>query len=1073
MVEDKQQQSEDNTVEKQVKDTAKNVAKNTFKAATKKIAMTIANAIVSLISAILPYIAIIVVVAVIVCGFSYILELITAEDITNNIYESMEIMENDGDISEIVVIKSDSKGYHLEFVEDFDDKLEAAIKKLNRENDSITISDKETLKEFIMAEAMTKYPDLGGESDGDSKFQGTVKIKRVTPDKNIGQIEEAGQKEITLKYVEKETFDSYVQNNDNEALNVFTFDENKNIITATWSYSSENGNSSVSIEENSPMDYRAATSAYTMPFEYPLFFLIDGDDEDFCIKLAELAMNSSMEITIVDNVTTTKTVTSIHTLREKTEEKYTIDENGNENYDSTSTSNITDQTDITELIAENTSSSIILTNVDAWTAKKSSKISNTTSSSESTDEKIDGPTTTLNRQPFGGSNDDKYYVTIDQTITTTVTNEVYTNGFDVTESEVEDNSKYFVDLYKNHEKKLNNDLLPDWLFEIMENNGKTSNLIEVTKYLLYKATGKDYGVTDFSDLELFTIIDMDFVGTENGTVSIFGISITREEFVSAAKKYQGGSYYNTYMAAYAGDFYDVCKEYNINPTYTYAHACLETGFGSSDMCRNKKNYFGMNAYNTNVGAASSYASVKDSVRDYCKWVVQHSTAGTSEYNADYARGQEFAKVLDIFSGTPQSNIYVLYSRYAVLNSTHGSGFGSPDWFYRETGKGNCGHASGSATTLQEYAEYSQYTTDQRISIAKNIFGTKAFPSTGNGSGAILEKAEEIMQYMIKNNYDYVQGNVVPLEDNEKKNGKRVDCSSFVCWVLYRCGYTDAHSGGHQLNTDSLPPYLENKKFKKVTSLNDLKEGDIVFFPGHVQIYAGKNSSGTRQYINAGVAPKGQNLYQTYEPTGFLYAYRAQGGVSKGNITNGSGDGYNKTYKVGTHEYKLYEQWMGSYSGNSYGSATISSYGCGPSSVSIILSGYGYNLTPGGVVSDCKSITNNYGIGTLDAVKGYLKKYGMNVEQKGNYGVTIRKNQQDEIINHLKGGNPVILLVQGPVILSNGGRYNYTSHYITLLGINENNEVFVGDPGSRNTDGYTTINSLTNNSRACVYYLISK
>lgn len=514
--EQQEQQEEDmaNAINK-----TKEISTNAAKVAIKKVGMAIVNALTTLITTLLPYIAIIVACLALISGIAYILEILTAEDTTNNIYEAMEIMENGGDIADIILIKSDDKGYHLEFIDDFDERLENAITKLNKENKSIELKDKETLKKFIMAEAMTKYPDLGGESDGDSKFQGTVKIKRVTPDKNIGQVEEAGQKEINLKYVEKETFDSYVQNNDDEALNVFTFDENKNIITATWSYSSENGNSSVSIEENSPMDYRTATSAYTMPFEYPLFFFIDSDDEDFCIKLAELAMNSSMEITIVDNVTTTKTVTSIHTLREKTEEKYTIDEDGNENYDSTSTSNITDQTDTTELIAENTSSSIILTNINSWAAKKSSKISNTTSSSESTDEKVDGPTITLNRQPFGGSDDDRYYVTIDQTITTTVTNEVYTNGFDVTESEVEDNTQQFVDLYTEHKDKMKNALLPDWLFEIMENNEKTVNMVELTKYLLYKATGKDYGVTEFSDLEL---LDESYGIIDGGTSGLSG-----------------------------------------------------------------------------------------------------------------------------------------------------------------------------------------------------------------------------------------------------------------------------------------------------------------------------------------------------------------------------------------------------------------------------------------------------------------------------------------------------------------------------------------------------------------------
>lgn len=36
-----------------------------------------------------------------------------------------------------------------------------------------------------------------------------------------------------------------------------------------------------------------------------------------------------------------------------------------------------------------------------------------------------------------------------------------------------------------------------WLFEILENNDDTVNLLELTKYMLYCATGNDYGVTEF------------------------------------------------------------------------------------------------------------------------------------------------------------------------------------------------------------------------------------------------------------------------------------------------------------------------------------------------------------------------------------------------------------------------------------------------------------------------------------------------------------------------------------------------------------------------------------------------
>lgn len=37
----------------------------------------------------------------------------------------------------------------------------------------------------------------------------------------------------------------------------------------------------------------------------------------------------------------------------------------------------------------------------------------------------------------------------------------------------------------------------DWLYEILENSPKAKDMIDLTKYLFYKATGTDYGVTEF------------------------------------------------------------------------------------------------------------------------------------------------------------------------------------------------------------------------------------------------------------------------------------------------------------------------------------------------------------------------------------------------------------------------------------------------------------------------------------------------------------------------------------------------------------------------------------------------
>ncbi|MBR3255627.1 MAG: C39 family peptidase [Clostridia bacterium] len=197
-------------------------------------------------------------------------------------------------------------------------------------------------------------------------------------------------------------------------------------------------------------------------------------------------------------------------------------------------------------------------------------------------------------------------------------------------------------------------------------------------------------------------------------------------------------------------------------------------------------------------------------------------------------------------------------------------------------------------------------------------------------------------------------------------------------------------------------------------------------------------------------------------------------AAEGTIINKSGDGYNMIYQSGDISYKIYEQCIGSYCNKIYGNGrTISNYGCGPTAVSILASGYYSNVTPLTVINDCKSITDIHGVGAWDSVQRYLNHYGFNYKDGGSWASTINSSSQNEIINHLKSGKPVILLVHGTVSTDVGRGGPYTSHYITLLGINDKNKVFVGDPGSSWNHSYTTMDNLVNNAHPDKYFLVSR
>ena len=173
-----------------------------------------------------------------------------------------------------------------------------------------------------------------------------------------------------------------------------------------------------------------------------------------------------------------------------------------------------------------------------------------------------------------------------------------------------------------------------------------------------------------------------------------------------------------------------------------------------------------------------------------------------------------------------------------------------------------------------------------------------------------------------------------------------------------------------------------------------------------------------------------------------------GGVYPEGITEGtnftgwnstSGDGVMMIYTANNHSYKVYCQGSGSYSSTPYWDGTVKSDGCGITSTSIILTGYGVDANPDTVIKDglCPN-GNNYGFYVKE-----LEKYGIKSH-------IIYSGSKEEILSALKAGRPVIANVKGGIPIGNKG---YKGHYVTLLGMDASGQIFLGDPGSTDNSGY--------------------
>jgi hypothetical protein len=189
------------------------------------------------------------------------------------------------------------------------------------------------------------------------------------------------------------------------------------------------------------------------------------------------------------------------------------------------------------------------------------------------------------------------------------------------------------------------------------------------------------------------------------------------------------------------------------------------------------------------------------------------------------------------------------------------------------------------------------------------------PATSLNASKILWEAKGVADYQKNNGFVYGDSSVNPFYD---KSQKIVSCDRFVGWALGNAGYVNGQPAtrglplpGHNLdlNYNSLESFLKLHGFTKITDINQVKAGDIVFvgyctnhtylapqyrwYPQHVFIaasnYSAANGGQTYRY-DAGSLARIRSNQPFYEPLNyssnvFRFAYRAP---ASGNNSPASG-----------------------------------------------------------------------------------------------------------------------------------------------------------------------------------------
>ena len=257
------------------------------------------------------------------------------------------------------------------------------------------------------------------------------------------------------------------------------------------------------------INYQELIQQYQMPFEYLWTFMVLGEDYDILSEIADLVYNSKIEITAFDNLET-ETVVETETYDKKIKHEEP-DSEGNK----TVTYTYEPHTKVDTTVTKTNTIDTGVTLADVWYAKYTRDFPDQTSTMES---------------KFGPDSvkDNGDHVNRKFSVTDTVNTLTHTSADPVIKEKTKKkspNNPNFVSIFcenQNYEtRKTIIDGAADWVFEMLEENDSTKELVDLTKYLFYKITGTNYGVTEFNFNSIMTSEMATAEGT--GSTSIGGV----------------------------------------------------------------------------------------------------------------------------------------------------------------------------------------------------------------------------------------------------------------------------------------------------------------------------------------------------------------------------------------------------------------------------------------------------------------------------------------------------------------------------------------------------------------------